>query len=116
MIVLFVVPIFLLTGIIIFLYLRASFRLLEDLQDNAPKVWEQLGKPERIYVRRASGGGIHTIKPLLPWIGWIFKGATTGLTEDLAKDFNKTRRLLIVGLVMFFLTVGCLLLLMAQEM
>lgn len=114
MLMLLVLVIFFFTGMTIFFYLRSSFRLLEDLQCHAPQVWEQLRKPERIYVRKASGG-FHTIKPLLPWMGWMLRGMTTGLTEDLAKDLVKTRRLFIAGLVLFCFAAGCFLLLMAQQ-
>lgn len=94
------------TGIVIFLYLRSTFRLLEDLQNNAPEVWVKLGRPERTVVRRS----MHTIKPIFPWIGWIWKGETEGLPVDIASSLIKTRRLFKGGLVLFFLTVVFLLL------
>ena len=93
------------TGIVIFLYIRSTFRLLEGLQNNAPEVWEKLGKPERIFVR-----GMHTIQPIFPWIGWIWKGETEGLPVDIACSLIKTRRLFKGGLVLFFLTVVFILL------
>jgi len=100
-----VLCLFPITGIVIFLYLRSTFRLLEGLQNNAPEVWEKLGKPERIFVK-----GMYTIKPIFPWIGWIWKGETEGLPVDIACGLIKTRRLFKGGLVLFFLIVVFILL------
>ena len=95
------------TGIVIFLYLRSTFRLLEGLQNNAPQVWEKLGKPEK---GPFGPGGGDSIKPLFPWLGWIWKGETEGLPVDIACGLIKTRRLFKGGLLLFFLTVGFILL------
>ena len=89
------------TGIVIFLYIRSTLLLLEGLQNNAPEVWEKLGKPERV------GYGIW---PIFPWIGWIWKGETEGLPVDIACSLIKTRRLFKGGIVLFFLTVVFILL------
>jgi len=88
------------TGIVIFLYLRSTFRLLENLRKNAPEVWEHLGRPEIINVR-----GMQTIKPLFPWIGWVWKGETEGLPVNIAHDLIKTQKLFKASLLLFSLTV-----------
>ena len=93
------------TGIVIFLYLRSASQLFEDVQNDAPEIWEKLGKPRRIFVH-----GMRTIQPIFPWIGWIWKGDTEGLPEDIACGLIKTRRLFKGSLVLFFLTVVFILL------
>lgn len=108
----FVPLLFVATAVTIFLYIRASFQLLDDLQTQAPDVWEQLGRPERIYVRQARGG-CHTIKPLMPWLGWIWRGDPTGLPGPVALGLVKTHRLLIAGLILFGMTVFAFLFLFA---
>jgi hypothetical protein len=87
------------TGIVTFLYIRSTFRLLESLRKNAPEVWEKLGRPEKSYMR----GGAQTIKPLFPWIGWVWKGETEGLSINIARSLKKTQKLFKAGLLLFFL-------------
>jgi hypothetical protein len=52
------------TMISIYRYVTSSFALLERIQTSAPETWEALGRPEKVYVKGGSGGGMHTIKPL----------------------------------------------------
>ena len=94
----------------IFLYLRFSFILLEKLEQQTPSIWQSLGCPQKIFVK-SQQGGMYTIKPLFPWLGWLIKGNTDYLPEDLAKQFKKTRYSLIFGfssfiivLILFFIT------------
>jgi hypothetical protein len=75
--------------------------LLESLRKNAPEVWEKLGRPEKSYMR----GGAQTIKPLFPWIGWVWKGETEGLPVNIAHDLIKTQKLFKASLLLFSLTV-----------
>jgi len=88
---------FAVTGIVIFLYIRSTFQLLEGLQNNAPEVWEKLGKPKIVG---------HGIWPIFPWIGWIWKGETEGLPADIACGLIKTGRLFKGSFVLFSLTVA----------
>ncbi|MFC1495677.1 hypothetical protein ACFL6W_10380 [Thermodesulfobacteriota bacterium] len=97
------------TGIVIFLYIRSTFQLLEDLQNNAPEVWEKLGKPKRV-----GAGTMDTIKPLFPWVGWVWKGESEGLPVNIAHSLIKTRKLFKGGLGLFSLTVVFILLSIAM--
>ena len=97
------------TGIVIFLYIRSTLKLLEDIQNDAPDVWEHLGRPERIFVQ-----GMHTIQPIMPWIVWVWKGESAGLPVDIACSLIKTRKLFKGGLALFFLTVVFILLSIAM--
>jgi uncharacterized membrane protein len=98
------------TGVIILLYLRASSRLLDRVQREETELWDELGQPQRIYVK---GGfahhGFHTIQPVLPWLGWILGGSDIGLGLQTAGARRSVRRLLLAGLAMFAGTLAAIL-------
>ena len=95
-----VLCLFSVTGIVTYLYIRSTLQLLEDIQNNAPGVWEKLGRPEII-----NATGMQTIKPLFSWIGWVWKGETEGLPVNIAHDLIKTQKLFKASLLLFSLTV-----------
>ena len=73
---------FALTFVAVFLYLRSSFRLLEGMHRHAPATWRRLGCPEKVWVDDGDGG-IRTIKPLWPWLVWVWKGQAKELSAAL---------------------------------
>ncbi len=103
MIIFIVVIPFAVSGVLIFQYMRATFHLLEMVQEHAPAVWQDLGRPERVWVN--SNEGMHTIQPLWPWLGWVWKGDTAGLDRRVARALSRTNGLLKSALVAFTVTV-----------
>jgi hypothetical protein len=102
--VLFVLTIFLglLTGVVVFLYLRSSFELLRLVrQDEA--LWNSLGCPEKIYGRDFDHR-YSTISSLGPWLTWVYSGSTAGLQRDIAERLIITRNMLITAFALFVLT------------
>lgn len=93
------------TGIVIFLYLRSIYRLLKGLQNNAPDIWEKLGKP------KVFGQGIWPIFPLLVW---VWKGQVDRLPANIACNLINTRRLFIGGITIFLINVVFILLSIAM--
>jgi len=92
----------LITGFVIFLYLRSSFELLELVrQDEA--LWNRLGCPEKIYGRDFDHR-YTTISSLGPWLKWVYAGSTAGLQRDIAARLLITRNMLITSFVLFMLT------------
>ena len=92
----------LITGFVIFLYLRSSFELLELVrQDEA--LWNSLGCPEKVYGRDFDRRYV-TISPLGPWLSCVYSGSTTGLQRDIAERLVITRNMLITAFVLFMLT------------
>lgn len=92
------------TGITIYRYLTASFQLLKHLQSSAPETWESLGKPEKIWIQNmqpGKGGGIYVIKPLWPWLNWVWQADGNGLDFKLGKNLKQVSRLLKRGLAGF---------------
>ncbi|MGB1110332.1 MAG: hypothetical protein ACPG4N_08255 [Gammaproteobacteria bacterium] len=74
-----------------FLYIRASFHLLERMKRHAPALWAALGRPERVYVSNA-GSGMHTIKPMGPWLGWVLSPSSRGpVPKALRKGLSAVR-------------------------
>lgn len=102
----------LITGLVVFLYLRSSFELLELVrQDEA--LWNRLGGPEKIYGRDFDHR-YATISSIGPWLSWVYSGSTAGLQPDIAARLVITRNMLMTALVLFMLTtaVGGLLMLL----
>lgn len=94
----------LLTGLVIFLYLRSSFELLELVrQDEA--LWNRLGCPEKIHGRDFANR-YATISSPGPWLSWVYSGSTAGLQPDIAARLVITRNMLMTALVLFMLTTG----------
>jgi hypothetical protein len=94
----------LITGFVVFLYLRSSFELLELVrQDEA--LWSRLGGPEKIYGRDFDRR-YATISSIGPWLSWVYSGNTAGLQPDIASRLVITRNMLITALVLFILTTG----------
>lgn len=92
----------LLTGFVVFLYLRSSFELLELVrQDEA--LWSRLGGPEKIYGRDFDRR-YATISSIGPWLSWVYSGSTAGLKGDIAARLVITRNMLMTALVLFMLT------------
>lgn len=101
----------LITGVVVFLYLRSSFELLELVrQDEA--LWNSLGCPEKVRGREFNNSYV-TISPLGPWLSWVYSGSTAGLQRDIAERLVITRNMLITAFVLFMLTtvVGSMLML-----
>lgn len=92
------------TGFTIYRYLISSFRLLEYIQTSATDTWEKLGRPEKIWIRNGNSGGMYTIRPLMPWLEWLWRADTMGLDFKAAKELKETSTLLKKGLVAFVLT------------
>ena len=97
------------TAFVTYRYLQSSFVLLEQVREVEP-LWEQLERPERVWVREMSGG-ISTIQPIFPWLKWLWAADTQGLDRKLARQLKSTSALLSLGLVLFALTVLPILLL-----
>ena len=94
---------FAICGILILQYLRASFRLLEIVQAQAEDLWHRLGQPRRVWVK-SNEGGMHTIQPLWPWLGWVWRADTAGLHPRVARELSRTSGLLKTALVAFIVT------------
>jgi hypothetical protein len=92
----------LITGVVVFLYLRSSFELLEMVREDEA-LWTRLGCPEKIYGRDFDHR-IVTISPLGPWLSWVYSGRTAGLQRDIAERLVITRNMLITAFVLFMLT------------
>ena len=92
----------LITGVVVFLYLRSSFELLEMVREDEA-LWTRLGCPEKIYGRDFDHR-IVTISPLGPWLSWVYSGSTAGLQRDIAERLVITRNMLITAFVLFMLT------------
>lgn len=95
------------TGITIYRYLSNSFRLLEQLQSSAPETWESIGRPEKTWIQNmepGKAGGIYVIKPVWPWLNWVWQADTDGLDFRLGKELKKVSRLLKQGLAGFGVT------------
>ena len=94
----------LITGFVIFLYLRSSFALLELVrQDEA--LWNSLGCPEKVRGRDFNNS-YATISSIGPWLSWVYSGSTAGLEHDIAARLMITRNMLITAFVLFMLTTG----------
>lgn len=92
----------LVTGFVVFLYLRSSFELLELVrQDEA--LWKRLGSPEKIYGRDFDRR-YASITSLGPWLSWVYAGSTAGLQSAIAERLLITRNMLITALALFMLT------------
>ena len=85
----------------IFLYLRASFELLELVRRYEPATWRSLGEPERVWVRGGTQGGFDTIQPIGPWLSWVWSGGVERLDPQVARSLARTRRLLRTGCIAF---------------
>jgi hypothetical protein len=88
-----------------FLYTRSGSKLVKKLESNAPEVWQDLGCPQEIYIRGMDGGGIHTIKPLFPYLSWLVAGRPGHLRYDIKKLYDKTRGLFLIAAISFIVTV-----------
>ncbi|MEX2611721.1 MAG: hypothetical protein WEA24_17500 [Gemmatimonadota bacterium] len=85
---------------VIFLYLRASFELLDLVRSKHPELWQSLGKPERVYVQEQQRG-FHTIQPLMPWLSWVWSGSPEKLSPYVALKLRRARSLLVTGAAAF---------------
>lgn len=81
----------------IYRYLTLSFRLLEQVQEREPELWQTLGRPERVFVQDHPGG-IHTIQPLFPWLGWVWNGERFGVPVRVRRLHREVRSYLVMGL------------------
>ena len=105
----FIAVTFFSTGILIYLYLRSTRDLLKQVQQDKD-LWQRLGKPTIVQI----DGPLDiswAIKPILPWLSWILSGQTPGINLKLMNRLLGTRRLLMVGLLSFSLTIFAFLLL-----
>ncbi len=99
-----VILLILITGFVVFLYLRSSFELLELVrQDEA--LWNRLGGPVKIYGRDFDRR-YATISSIGPWLTWVYSGNTAGLRSDIAARLLITRNMLMTALVLFMMTTG----------
>ena len=87
-------------GYTIYRYHRVSFTLLDTLKKMRPDIWERIGQPEKVYVE-GSRHKSQAIRPLSPFLGWVWRGNLTGLPSNLAKELRSCRRLLVTGLILF---------------
>lgn len=90
-------------GITIFRYIESSFNLLKNVRSEAPDLWESLGRPEKIWVR-TNRGGMYTIKPLWPWLDWVWRCESRDLDRNLGNELKQTSQLLRKGLIAFGMT------------
>lgn len=95
-----VTPMTLITGFVVFLYLRSSFNGLVR-EDEA--LWTRLGCPEKIYGRDFDRRYV-MISSLGPWLSWVYAGRTAGLQRDIAARLVITRNMLITAFALFMLT------------
>ena len=79
-------------GITVFRYISTSFSLLEQVQSSAPETWEKLGRPEKIWIKNGSGGGMQTIKPIWPWLNWVWHADTIGLDFEIGKELKTSKK------------------------
>lgn len=91
----------LVTGLVVFLYIRSSFELL-DLVREDEALWVRLGNPEKIHGRDFANR-FATISSIGPWLSWVYSGSTAGLRRDIAARLVITRNMLIAALVLFVL-------------
>lgn len=94
----------LITGFVVFLYLRSSFELLELVREDEA-LWNRLGCPEKIHGRDFANR-FATISSIEPWLSWVYSGNTAGLQPDIAARLVITRNMLMTALVLFMLTTG----------
>ena len=87
-------------GYTLYKYGRVSFTLLETLKKMRPDIWERLGRPEKVPIK-GSRHNSYAIRPLTPFLGWIWRGSFTGLPSNLAKELRSCRRFLVSGLTLF---------------
>lgn len=99
-----VIVLTLLTGFVVFLYLRSSFELLELVREDEA-LWNRLGCPEKIHGRDFAHR-YATISSPGPWLSWVYSGSTAGLQRDIAARLVITRNMMIAALVLFMLTTG----------
>ncbi len=90
-------------GNCIFRYIKSTFNLLENVQEKAPEIWENLGRPEKVWIK-SSKGGMHTIQALWPWLNWVWECEIHSLDRKLGFRLKKTGGLLKRGLIAFALT------------
>ncbi len=90
------------TGLVVFLYLRSSFELLELVREDVA-LWNRLGGPEKVYGRDFANRFV-TISPIGPWLSWVYSGSTAGLRRDIVARLLVTRNMLIAALLLFVLT------------
>jgi hypothetical protein len=92
------------TGVVIYLYLQSSFSLLKLVQQD-DALWKSLDEPRQQYIKE-NQGGFQTIKPIGPWLAWIWSGTATNTNPQLVHQLRKTRFLLKASLALFLLTGG----------
>ncbi len=90
------------TGVVIVLYLRSTFVLLDLVRQDEP-LWKSLGEPQKVRTRGPKGG-ITTIQPIGRWLAWVWTAKSSGANADLAIRLKTTSRLLKIGLALFVLT------------
>lgn len=89
--------------ITIFRYLNSSFALLGSVPSSGPEIWEDLGRPKKVRVR-SNNGGMWTIKPLWPWLNWLWQGQINHSDRNLGDDLKRVSSLLKHSLVAFSAT------------
>jgi hypothetical protein len=111
--VLFIVVLLLLpiSAVCIYRYLQLTFELLALVQKE-PALWRSLGEPRRIHVREAMPGGFQTIRPIGPWLAWVWGGeAGRAASPQIAARLRQTSRLLKSGVAFFAATLAAVALL-----
>jgi hypothetical protein len=90
------------TAVVTFAYLRQTFELLALVQQDET-LWRRLGCPEKVFIRQFDSR-VATIKPIMPWLRWIWAGDRSHLSQQLGDRLMATRKLLVVG--MFLMSVA----------
>lgn len=87
------------TGLVTLLYLRSGYILLERVQrDDA--LWRSLGCPEKVQGRDFAHR-FSTIRPLGPWLAWVYAGDAGVLDRETASRLVITRNMLVTALLLF---------------
>ena len=90
------------TGLVTLLYLRSGYILLERVQQDEV-LWQSLGRPEKVQGRDFAHR-YSTIRPLRPWLVWIYAGDPGSLDRETAARLLITRNMLITALLLFAAT------------
>jgi len=94
-----VVLLFPATAVVTLAYLRQGFELLALVQRDEA-LWYRLGRPEKVFIRQFDGR-VATIKPIVPWLRWIWAGDRSHLSREIGDRLLATRKLLVTGLILF---------------
>ncbi|EKD41924.1 MAG: hypothetical protein ACD_73C00440G0004 [uncultured bacterium] len=88
-------------AVVIVLYLRSGFTLLELVQKDEA-LWKELGEPHKIRMG-PKRDGTYTITPIGPWLTWVWHAQASCASSSLVSQLQKTSLLLKIGLVLFTL-------------